>query len=540
MFVNRNRRPPACITVLIACVVLLGAAPPGGRVLRIGMALQPDSLDPLIATTYSENYIEEAVFDGLTVLDDRGRATPDLAVAVPTRANGGISADGRTLTYHLRHDVRWQDGIPFTARDVVFTFARMRDPNVPFASTTWYEIIERLSAPDPYTIVIRLKRPSADATSELFVNGEMGMIVPEHALRNVRDFRSAGFNGAPIGTGPYAVVRWDRGTSLDLVANPQYFRGAPHIARIHVAFIADQNTLALQMLTGELDFAQQLPLTQRHAFEHVTGLSVHLVPTYLLDYLIANTRAAPLDDVRVRRALALAIDRQPLVTKAYLGGALLADSFEPPWSPFYTAAPRSALGPDLGEANRLLDDAGWRRGPDGRRRRNGVALELPLTTIAGQTVMANEAVVLQAVWSGLGIDVPLRPVQFPILFAPTGVLAQGSFALALISYGELPWPDISEFVAGNALPPAGENYARLVDPQIDAWLHQSAATFDVTARRSIVAAFETRLRERAPEIPLLWERFLYAWSADLLGVRPETANSDFWNVADWRWRAGRE
>jgi peptide/nickel transport system substrate-binding protein len=524
------------LLAIAGAVLFIGADAQSARPLRIGLTLQPNTLDPIVSAQYIENYIEEAIFDGLTVLDDRGDLRPDLAVAVPTKRNGGISADGTTITYHLRHGVRWQDGAPFTARDVAFTFAKMRDPHVPFALATWYGIVKSLATPDLYTVVVRLLTPSSDATSELFVNGEYGMIVPEHLLRDAGTFQRDPFGGAPVGTGPYRVERWERGATLDLRANPHYFRGAPHIDRLRLVFVSDQNTLAVQKRTGELDFVANLPLTQISTFKNSPQQTVRVVPTYYLDYVVANVRTPPFDDVRVRRALSLALDRAALARTTFHGAATAAASMVPPWSRFvaHSAAPTGR--PDLAAARALLDAVGWRPDPDGIRSKNGARLAFPLTTIAGQTVLLNAAVELQAQWRAVGIDAQLRPLQSTVLFGPDGVLRNGRFAAAFINYGELPWPDLTDNVASAALPPHGANYAGYVDRDVDRWLRESRAADDLAARRPIVAKLTARLRYDVPLIPVVWESFLYAWSGDLRGVRPETVNSDFWNVADWSWR----
>jgi peptide/nickel transport system substrate-binding protein len=138
------RTLPRCVAVLAAMVLLTGAGSDG--TVRIALREQPNTLNPLLATQFDENYVAEGIFSGLTVIDDRGRVQPELAEIVPTRANGGISADGRQLVYRLRRNARWQDGVPVTADDVVFTFAKMRDPKVPFPSLTLYEPVERVEA----------------------------------------------------------------------------------------------------------------------------------------------------------------------------------------------------------------------------------------------------------------------------------------------------------------------------------------------------------------------------------------------------------
>jgi peptide/nickel transport system substrate-binding protein len=535
--VSAHGSPPAAplrsLVAVATLVVLIGAG--ADRPLRVGLPLQPATLDPMVSSQYIENYIEEAIFDGLTIIDDRGALRPDLATAVPTKGNGGISADGKTISYHLRRNVLWQDGVPFTARDVAFTFAKMRDPRVPFALASWYSIVKSVSTPDPYTVVVHLNAPSADATSELFVNGEYGMIVPEHVLRGTTDFQRDSFGGAPVGTGPYRVERWERGAVLELRANPGYFRGAPHIDRIRIRFVGDQNTLAVQKRTGELDFVANLPLSQIATLRASPTLVVRRVPTYYLDYIVVNTRLAPFDDVRVRQALSLAIDRGTLARDTFFGAATVADGMVPPWSRYAAAVPGAAR-PDAAAARALLDAAGWRTGADGVRRKDGVALAFPMTTVAGQAVLLNAAVELQAGWRAIGVDAELRPLQTTVLFGPDGVLRNGTFALAFVNYGELPWPDLTDNVSSTALPPRGANYARFTDRDVDRWLRESRAADSVEARRAIVARLEARLRERVPLIPVVWESFLYAWNADLRGVRPETVNSDFWNVADWRWR----
>jgi peptide/nickel transport system substrate-binding protein len=519
----------------LGAAIMLGGADQA-RPLRIGIPLQPNTLDPLVSSQYVENYIQEAIFDGLTIVDDRGDLQPDLATTVPTRANGGISADGKTITYHLRRTVRWQDGVPFTARDVAFTFAKMRDPRVPFSLASWYTKVTRLDTPDPFTVVLHLKAPSADATAELFVNGENGMIVPEHLLRDVTDFHTAPFGNAPIGTGPYRVEHWEHGSTLDLRANPAYFRGTPRIDHLHIVFVSDQNTLAVQKRTGELDFVANLPLSQISTFVNSPVMTVRRVPSYLLDYLIANVHAPPFDDVRVRRAFALAIDRETLARTTFHGAAIVADSMVPPWSKFHAPVPATLRRPDPGAARKLLDAAGWRPGPDGIRRKNGVPLAFALTTMAAQTVLLNAAVELQADWRAIGANVDLRPLQSTVLFAPDGVLSKGTFVLAFVDYGELPWPDITDNVSSSALPPRGHDYGGFVDHDIDRWLQAAAITSDIAARRAIVARIDGRLRDGATTVPVVWEQFLYAWSGDLHGVRPETVNSDFWNIADWQWK----
>jgi peptide/nickel transport system substrate-binding protein len=505
------------------------------RALRLGLVQQPNSLDPLHGIQYYENYITEAIFSALTVIDDRGTVSPDLAERVPTLANGDISPDGKTITYHLRHGVRWQDGVPLTSRDVAFTFALMRDPKTNFPEGSVYSIIERLETPNATTVVLHLRSPWADATSQLFVGGQNGSIVPEHVLHGAGDPATARFEAAPVGSGPYGVERWDRGSDIVLRANPFYFRGKPPIDRIDVQFVPDQNTIAIRMRTGELDFSPQIPQTAAAQLRATPGVRTTAAPTYDSVQLGFNTRAAPFTDARVRRALVLAIDRTRLASSVWHGFAVPADDLVPPQSPAYVHDPNVRLSGDPAAAGALLDAAGWRRGGDGMRRRGSTPLSFVLTTQAGYATFTGGAVVLQATWRALGADVTLRAVPSNVLLAPvTGLLPKGDFGAFLTPNGYVTSPDRADTLTSGGLPPNGRNYTRFVDPVVDALTARARRTLDDHARNALYARISVRVRARAALTELLWQKFFYAYTARLSGVRPETVNSDLWNVYDWR------
>ena len=358
-----------CIALIVA-MQLANTAPSyaqSQRPLRIGLVQQPNSLDPLHAVEFYENYLEEAIFSALCVIDERGNVSPDLAREVPTKANGGISADGKTITYHLRPNVRWQDGVALTSADVAYTLRRMRDPKSNFVETTVYSIIDRLDTPDPQSVVLHLRSPWADATSELFIGGQNGSILPQHVLEHVDDLSHSTFESAPVGSGPYALERWDRGSLIVLRSNPLYFRGKPHIDRIDVSFVPDQNVLALRVKDGELDFSPQMPQTFSAQLHDSPDLRVRAVPTYSDVELVFLTTTSPFDDARVRRALSMAVDRRRLASSVYHGFALADDDMVPPRSPYHTNDASFRPSGDVPQAARLLDAAGWKLGSDGVR-----------------------------------------------------------------------------------------------------------------------------------------------------------------------------
>ena len=528
---------PCAALVCAMAVVSAASAGEPSRTLHIGLVQQPNSLDPLHATQFYENYVTEATFSALTLIDDRGDTVPDLAERVPTRANGLISADGRTITYRLHAGVRWQDGVPLTSADVRYTLDRMRDPTSNFVEASFYSIIDRLDTPDARTVVLHLKSPWADATSQLFVGGQNGSILPKHILEHVANLGTSSFESAPVGSGPYALVRWERGNKLVLRANPTYFRGKPAIDRIELDFVPDQTVIGIRLKTHEIDFSPQLTQLGAEAFEHAPEFARAKAPTFTDLELVFQTARAPFDDARMRRALAIAIDRARLVDTVYHHFAEVGDDLVPSRSPFHKRDGTVREHGDLDAARRLLDAAGWRAGSDGIRRKNGNALSFPLTVPAGYADIVACAVAMQATWKSLGVDVELRPIVANQLYETvTGTLSSGKFVAALQRDGYATSPDRADSLTTSGLPPHGRNYARYANRDVDRWTAQARGTYDDARRSALYAKISARVREDAAVTPLLWVSQPYVWDARLTGLRPETVNSDFWNVREWRWR----
>jgi peptide/nickel transport system substrate-binding protein len=514
---------------VLAVTTLAGAGPPD--TLRIALREQPNTLNPLVSTQYDENYLTEGIFSGLTKLDDREIAQPDLATVVPSVPNGGISRDGKTLTYHLRPNARWQDGVPVTAADVVFTFDKLRDPAVPYVSRTLYDAVQRVEARDAHTVVVHLSHPQPDAPYELFVAGQNGEIVPKHLLEHVTDMLHAPFNAAPVGSGAYRVERWDRGSSLTLRANRDYFGGAPNVDKVIVSFVPDSNSRALGVLSHDLDLAPIEPVNVPAAAATQGVRVISLVQPYLI-YLHFRVDTPPLDDVNVRRAITLAIDRAAIAQKTFLNQAIPAAEIVPPESPFNSA--KNVPPPNLAAAARALDSAGWHLGPDGMRQRNGQRLSIVITAIAGNATNLRTAVVLQSAWKALGVDSMVRPLPSNLLFGPEGVLARGEFTAALVTYGFPITADRSAFLASSSIPPSGYNYGRYRDAALDRLMAGAHYSLDTALRKRLYAQIAAKVAADVPVFPLVWQKAVFGVSTRVDNIRPEPVNSDFWNAAAWR------
>ena len=498
-------------------------------VVRMSVNTDVNTFDPVISKLYVENYIEEAIFSGLVKYDAHGDLIPDLALEVPSLSNGGISRDGKTITYHLRTDARWEDGVPVTSADVAFTYARIMDPSVNSPVQSTYARIARVDTPDPHTVVLRLHEPFAPFLSQVFCNGAFGEIVPEHVLAGSRDFDRDPFNVHPIGSGPYRLARWDRGSSIVLQANPAYFGGAPHVREIDIQILPNENTQLVAVQSHQVD-VEHPSATQIGVLRTIAGTRVLLANTYVLDYLTFNTEAPPFDDMRLRAALAAAIDRRRIAVTAFSGAAIVADTFIPPYNWAFDPA-NGAPSYDPPRAALLLDEDGWKTGPDGIRVKNGQRLSIDVVhsdSVAGG-VIGQE---VQAQWRSVGAAVQLRAAPRNMIYG--SILVSGKYQVVVDSGGFDVDPDRSQQQESAFAQPHGFNDARYRDPQVDAWTEGALRTYDRAERKRYYALIQERLNHTLPYVPICWERFVFSVNADLSGFQPETVNSDFWNVQDWK------
>ena len=481
---------------------------------RIAVGTEPVTLNPILVQNGNEVYFEEAIFDGLLKLDPTGHLLPDLAATVPSRANGGISADLRTITYHLRHGVVWQDGAPFTSADVAFTYRLQVDPHGFGTQYSTYKQIAKLETPDAYTVRIRLGKPSVAALTDLFAGGQ---IVPEHLLEHVRNLHTASFNSLPIGTGPYRLVKWERGNRVELVANPRYFGGAPHIQKLTFLFVPSLETGALLLKQGAVDVSRIMP---SGVAQLKSDRSIALRQAYTFDifFLVFNTERAPLDNRGVRQGLAYAIN-QPQVLKGLDGIGEPAQTLLPSRSWAFDAksgCPRF----DPHRADALLARA--------RPLRFDVMY-------VGEPTMEDVAVKLQQQWRAAGVETQLSPRSLDALYGVDGILNKGNFQAAIYEL-RLPEPtDLGGALASTSKPPQGDNVGGYTNHDVDTWLSEAETTDDLQARRALYAQVQRAVCRDVPIIPLFFHVRLYGVNRALQNFVPNIITSDLWNVASWKW-----
>lgn len=503
--------------------------------LAVSIEVNPTTLNPLLTQNTSENTIDSLLFDELVTIDNHGNDIPDLASVVPTLLNGGISKNGLTLTYHLRKNALWSDGVPITSSDVRFTVNAIMNPKNNVVSRDGYDDIASMDTPDKWTIVFHMKSIYPPAVDTIFGESDSPYrILPAHILAKYSSLNNVPFNADPVTSGPYRFARWSRGNDIVLDANPNYFRGTPQIKRLDLKIITDGNTVAAEMRTHEIGLAMEIILSTYNDLKGAPKVVRQLSPAPSYESILFNVTRAPLDDVRVRRAIAMSVDRTALIRDGTYGTGMPAAG---DLSPFSWAYDRS-LKPipfNPSTARTLLDQAGWHVGPGGTRVKGGKRLSLQFVYGQGSAHAQSEAEEIQAMLRRVGIDVQLKSYFYQTLFAAEGdggILATGKYDMSLYAWIAGTDPDNSSQWMCSMRPPNGNNYTRYCSAQMDADQRLALSTFNRTIRKAAYAKIERLLVRDVPTLILFYQTMRYAHIPQLQHFSPNGI-SEGWNAAHW-------
>ncbi|HTZ55507.1 MAG TPA: peptide ABC transporter substrate-binding protein [Candidatus Acidoferrum sp.] len=515
------RRLIAALVLFALCACARPGAIPG--VLRLGEQNEPDSLNLMFAHSSATDEIDALLFTHLFRYDASGNMIPDLALTVPTTKNGGISADGRTITLHLRRGVTWSDGAPLTAADWLFTYHAVLNPKNNTVTDYGWDTIASATAPDPYTLVIHLKKPNVAALGILGMGGDAFPPLPAHLLAKLPDINRAGFNQHPISSGPYLLQAWNHGSSLIFVPNPHYWRGAPKLKQLIWQVIPDSNSLLAALQTHEIDVYPTVDVNAVAKLGSIAG--IHVMHNTMANWrtLGINTSRPGLRDVRVRRAIALGIDWKRLNDTVYHGYNRLAvsDIFPNSW-----AAPSlPAYTYDPSQARALLTAAGYTP-------KHPLHLQIFATISAKSNEDAE--LVMQSALRPLGIELSIHNYPGSVLFAQDGPLYKGTYDLEWSIDTNAPDPDNSASWNSAFIPPKGANTSWLRDPIVDRTSAAAAATFDRATRKRLYQEEETRIRQIVPAIFFYWETAYYGVSDHVENFEPSSYLTVTWNAWEWK------
>ena len=520
----------ACSRVSVSERGARGTTAPGILRIREGRF---DNLNTVLSGGGSSTYLSFLWAAYLFIADDRNHLIPELATEIPTQANGGISPDGLTITYHLRPGVRWHDGVRFDARDMVFTWRAIMSPRNNVVTRLGYEKVAAIDVINPLTVRVRLKERYAPAVSSLFGPGEVPMpILPQHLLANLPDLNHAAYNNKPVGTGPFVIDRYDPSTGVYLTANPHYWRGQPKLRGIDVLIIPDPNTANVMLETNELDVAR---VYESHAAEIASHPGIRLLrePAAEIEYLPINVTHPPFDDARVRRAIAMGVDRNFFVRVFQHSAGYVAETDQPPF--VWAFNPNMHQPPyNPAQAERLLDESGWRKGPSGYRSKDGRPLALTFVYITARDPDARYAPIFQDAMKQIGVAVNLKSYEYSLFYAQKeqgGILSGGHYDMAIAGWVWGVDPDDSTLWMCDQVPPQGYNVSRMCDPRVDAQERAALRFYDERMRRKAYWKIQELLDDGMPAVFLSWVDSVYALRGSVKGFAPGENYFGSWN---WR------
>lgn len=459
-----------------------GAAEPRqGGTLVVALPANPLTYNPNARPDDAGAMIFQNLFSKLVTLDEHYNVIPDLA------QDWDIAEDGLTYTFHLHPEARWHDGEPVTAADVKWTFeAIVANQGIVAGSLA---VIDAIETPDDHTVVLRLAAPNAPLLSNLAWFGVH--IMPKHLYDTGEDWLANPAAQEPVGSGPFRFESARIDEHVTLVANPDYYGGAPYLDRLVFSIIPDPQTAAQALMNGEIDVSITRPsLTQLPVLQNAPGVAVDIAPMPNRYYVPMNQAREPFQDLRVRQAIAHAINRQEVLNRALQGVGEVAEGFYTPaiaWAYNPDAVP-PAYDPDRAEA--LLDEAGYPRGSDGTR------LRVTLTIFSGGE-WADIAAVLSENLRAVGIEVEIVQLDEGAWIQRTVV--DRDFDLTLLAGQQGPDPDQLRLRFGSA---GALNMMAYANPDFDDLLAQAAALSDEDQRRELYLEAQRILAADLPFVPL--------------------------------------
>lgn len=538
----------ALIALAVSACTKVGDSPgstaaPGDHPDRlvISTASDPKNLNPALASASPVLELSAFIYSYTVIYDDHARPVPEAITEIPTVENGDVSKDGLTLKYKLRRGIKWQDGQgDVQCKDLRTTWQVMINPRNNVNTTDGWKDIKDIDCTDPYVAVVHMKKVYAPFLQQLWsVNGN-GPILPEHILGKLNasgSINEAPYNSLPIGSGPYKVVSWQRGSEVRLAANPNYFLGKPKIDEIIYKIIPDQNTLATQVQTHELDVAWNLQPASVERLAATPGVKTINPVVYAWSHIDFNLLKPMFQDVRVRRALTYAIDRPTLLDKVRHGMGELTNTFlDKTLYPDAYDDDVMKYPYDVAKAKELLDEAGWKPGPDGIRVKNGQRLSFQVSTQVESTEGQAIEQQVQAYWHAVGADAQVKNYPTSLFFdnSMNGILTAGKYDVAMYAWFGAADIDQSQLYSADSFPLHGQNYIRWGNARATTAMRDANETVDMKRRIADYKIVQEEFAKDDPSIILWFRKMPISYTADLKDFSATPViTTPFWNTWEY-------
>jgi peptide/nickel transport system substrate-binding protein len=494
----------------------------GGSVVY-GYGTEPAKINMLLSNLIVDYDAAQLVYSFLVKVNDKLEFTPDLATEVPTKANGGVSADGLTYTFKLRPGVKFHDGKPLTSADVKFTQDLMVDPKTQARTRVGYSSVASVTTPDDATVIFKLKETFPAFLEVLAYTN----ILPKH-LWEGKDVNTDVLNREPVGSGPFKFKERVSGQRVTFARNADYYRtGLPKLDEVVFKNVPDANALFAQIQTGEVQSTQRLSTQFVAPVKALSGVTVFQTQA-LADYRIwLNNKKPALQDARVRQALSYAIDRQGIISSVLNGYGKVAAGYIPPqvWAADASIAPYAF---DPSKAKALLTEAGWTAGSDGVLQKAGTRLSLEVWNVTGVNERLQVLQFIQQQWKAVGAEMIIKPTDSATLFG--SIVPDGKFDGY---YGY--WTNNIDPALLNTFYLSGSsgNTTGYANPALDKILTDAAALVDQDKRKPLYAQAQQIEFRDVPMLHLYWVQ-QFDVARGILNFKPNMSfQTASWNVEEW-------
>lgn len=464
-----------------------GTAASARNDMKVGMATEPVTLDPHNTFDPTSLMAISNVFDSLLVVDKTGEEVMRLATGYT------LSDDGLTYTINLQEGVTFQSGRPFNAASLKANMERARE--TPYWVSR-LEMYTECNIIDDYTVEIKLSEPFSP-----FIRCVGTLCIAD--IDALNEMGEEAFGRSPVGTGPYQVSEWVSGDKLVLEAFPDYFMGAAPIQQLEMRIIPDSSSMLIALENGEIDVGLDFASIDLASIEANDALSLYTVPTTLVESLIENCEKEPFNDARVRRALAMCVDKQAIIDVAFNGHANIADQ---PITPAYIGYVQDyvPVERDIEGAKALLAEAGY---PDG----------FTTTISASEGFRKQAAEIIQTNLADIGITAEIELLEFGTMLDKG---AEGDFDLMILDLGSIMLETYYMMLYNYStdLWGASGNFARQGNAELDAMISEYGAAVSAEEKDELVKKMVQLIDEEGYAVPLYYRDSNVGANAELKGV----------------------
>ncbi len=537
---------------------------PKPKIVTIAYSQEPDVVQGLFSSMSYAAWVSQMTVIGLAGWNDKNELFPMLATEVPSAANGGVSADGLTITWHLKPDLKWSDGQPLTSADVVFTWKALIDPgNAPY-TRSGYDQIDSIDTPDATTAVIKFKTLYPD-WQILFTSGpnNQGQLLPEHILKGKTALeKDPEIHQPTVASGPWVIKEWVAGDHMTFVPNPYYYAGKPKLDQINIKFVPDPETALAALKTGDVDFVPDFAesdIATLAALEPNIHLRVDAGPEFehmLFNLGITNSTVkdakgnvignsdqpgpCPLQDLKVRKAIMLGIDRQTIVNTLLEGKTTVPASLWP--NSYWTNTSLTPYPYDPTQANSLLDEAGYKAGADGIRsgKCNGVETRLKFNfETTTKQLRKDIGAAIQDMLKKIGVEMTTTYTPAGTFFGTYDAganMATGKYDFALYTTGFYPAPYTDGFLCStvtSAQNKGGSNNYHICDPKLDELFAKANASADPAVRKPIFDEIQKYQYDNVLFVPIYVRANIMGYTDRLLLTPTSVIAGMMWDTANW-------